>query len=93
MNYFNTVRLTGYDLSVAIQKAKNQEQAVLAIMGNGKLWGPSEVHAAGRKAGMRWPITSTRRAMSVLEDAGALVKTDTMIPTAEGSIEHCWQKA
>jgi Fe2+ or Zn2+ uptake regulation protein len=92
-SFHNTVHLTGYDLSVAIQKAKNQEDVVLAIMANGKLWSPSEVHAVGVKAGKRWPVTSVRRAMSVLEDAGALIKTDTTIPSPLGSIEHCWRKA
>lgn len=92
-SFHNTVHLTGYDLSVAIQKAKNQEAVVLAIMSSGRLMSPSEVWKVGEQAGKRWLLTSVRRAISNLEDDGALIKTDTTIPGPYRMPEHCWKKA
>lgn len=94
MNHFhNTVGLTGDQLHNAILTAGKQEDAVLAIMSSGRLMSPSEVWKAGDRAGKRWLLTSVRRAMSNLEDDGALVKTETTIAGPYGMPEHCWRKA
>lgn len=93
MTYFNTNALTGDHLHNAILVAENQEEAVLAIMSNGRLWSPSEVWKVGERAGRKWLLTSVRRAISVLEHDGTLTKTDTTIPGPYGKPEHCWCKA
>ena len=94
MNHFhNTIRFTGDELHNAILLARRQEDAVLAIMSDGKMRGPSQIKAIGDRAGRKWLIGSVRRAVTNLEHDGALVKTDTRIPSPYRSFEHCWQKA
>lgn len=88
--FFNTIHLSGDDLAQAIATAKNQEDAVLAVMADGKLRAPSEVWQIGVDAGRRWLLTSVRRAMSNLEHDERLTKTDVRIPSPHGSFEHCW---
>jgi hypothetical protein len=92
-HFFNTIGLRGDELHNAILTARNQEEAVLAIMSNGKLWSPSEVWKAGDRVGKRWLLTSVRRAMTTLEEEMVLEKTDTTIPGPYGKPEHCWRKA
>lgn len=91
--YFNTNKLAGDELHNAILTAHRQEDAVLAIMQNGRLMSPSEVWKVGERAGRKWLLTSVRRAISVLEHDGSLTKTDTTIPGPYGKPEHCWVKA
>lgn len=93
MTYFNTNRLEGDELHNAILLARRQEDAVLAIMSDGKMRGPSQIKAIGERAGRKWLIGSVRRAVTNLEHDGSLVKTDTRIQTIHNSWEHCWRKA
>lgn len=54
----------------------------------GKAVGPSELH---EKQGYSWPLTSTRRAICNLTDAGILVKTDRTSPGKYNRPEHKWK--
>jgi hypothetical protein len=41
--------------------------------------------------GQQWPITSVRRALTQLTEAGYLVKTDTLRPGIYGEMNHTWK--
>lgn len=49
--------------------------------------GPSALHA---QQGYDWPLTSTRRAITNLTDAGILFKTDRTATGEFGRPEHLW---
>jgi hypothetical protein len=82
-------------LREAIEQARNQECAVLAIFERlRRPLTPSEVHTLTTAAGKRWPITSIRRAVTGLErETGELVKTDTTRDGPQGRPEYCWRLA
>lgn len=91
--YWNTTRLTGDDLRAAIQQADKQDDAILAIYAaaRGPL-SPSDVWKRCEQAGKRWPITSVRRAITGLTQAGALVRLDEQKRGVYGRPEHCWAR-
>lgn len=74
MTYFNSTRLTGDDLRTAVQQAGNQDAVVMAIYraANGPL-SASQVWRECERQGRYWPVTSVRRSISNLSNAGALV--------------------
>lgn len=92
--YVNTTRLTGDDLSAAIRKAADQNTAILAVYTAAQApLSPSEVWRRCTAAGKHWPLTSVRRAISTLTDAGALTKLDTYRIGEYGAREHEWRAA
>lgn len=91
--YHQTTPMTNSALVVAIQRAQRQDEAVLAVFADGRLHSPSQVHATLTEQGKSWPLTSIRRAITNLENAGALVKTDTLVQGIYGRDEHTWRKA
>jgi len=89
VSFHNTTGLTGRQLIAASRVAKGQEAAVLEVFhAAGRALSPSEVHA--RMPG-RVLLTSVRRAISNLTNAGALVKLDQVQPGPFGQPEHLWQ--
>lgn len=87
--FHNTLGLTGRQLIAAARVAKGQEAAIMEIFrAAGRPLSPSEVHA--RMPG-RALLTSVRRAISNLTNAGALVKLDRVQPGPFGQPEHLWQ--
>lgn len=88
VSFHNSVGLTGRQLIAASRVARGQEAAVLDVFhAAGRALSPSEVHA--RMPG-RVLLTSVRRAMSNLTNAGALVKLDQVQPGPFGQPEHLW---
>lgn len=87
--YFNSTSLTGNELGAAVRAAQHQDDAVLAIMRTGA-WSPSQVWQYGTKAGRRWLLTSVRRSISNLTDAGLLEKTGLQVDGCYGRREHTW---
>lgn len=88
--YFNTTNETGSTLKAYNAKAAEQEDAILWIMQELRGASPSQVHAA---LGTKAPLTSIRRAMTNLTDAGKLVKMDQKVIGAFGRREHLWRVA
>jgi len=87
--FHNTLGLTGRQLVAASRVARGQEAAVLDVFhAAGRPLSPSEVHA--RMPG-RVLLTSVRRAISNLTNAGALVKLDQTVPGPYSMPEHLWQ--
>lgn len=91
MSYFNTTRLRGADLVRAIADAAKQEDAVLAIYANatGPL-SPSDVWGQCNAAGKHWPLTSIRRAITDLTEAGKLIQMDEQKTGIYRRPEHLW---
>ncbi len=89
VSYFNTTHLRAAAKAQATVRANRQERAVLAALrGAGQAMTPSAIHA---RLGERWPLTSTRRAMSVLTRKGLLVKTTGQRIGSYGAPEHLWR--
>jgi hypothetical protein len=81
------------DVVIAAQKALGQEARIETFFRGSKpnaAFTPSQVH---RYVGGNAPLTSTRRAMTGLERAGVLVKTDVTVPGPFGRPEHAWRLA
>lgn len=87
--FHDTIGLSPRQLIAASRVAKGQEAAVLDVFhAAGRPLSPSEVHA--RMPG-RVLLTSVRRAISNLTNAGALVKLDQTVPGPYSMPEHLWQ--
>ena len=84
--YFNTVGESGKDLSTYRAKAADQTDRVLAEMIRLGKASPSQV---GRSF-VSVPLTSIRRAMTVLTGRGLLVKTAERVVGVYGRNEHVW---
>lgn len=96
--YYQTTPLTTDQLSQAFRVAGAQDELVLAIYRTGLTMGqtlltPSQVHAVGRKRGHTWLLTSVRRSIATLTQAGVLIKTDTHRGGPYGRPEYCWRIA
>lgn len=91
--YFRTTAMPGDSLQQAIASAKDQNAAVLSIYDCGLSLSPSQVWEIGKSAGRKWLLTSVRRSISVLEDAGSLLKTSAHRNGPHGRPETLWRKA
>ena len=84
--YFNTVGERGKDLSTYRAKAEIQTEAILAAIAMRGKASPSQLAPAFPGV----PLTSIRRAMTVLTQRGKLVKLDERVVGAYGRNEHVW---
>lgn len=91
--YYNTTNLTGKALESAKRDARTQQDRIRLLFDTmGDTWtaSPSKVHSlVGGKA----PLTSIRRAMTVLTDEGYLTRTETKMTGPFGKAEHVWRRA
>ncbi len=92
MTYHNTTPIHGHSLMDAVQRAKHQDEAVLAFFDRGGVWSPSQVWGYGNRCGRQWLLTSVRRAISNLTKSGKLVCTGRAIPGPYGRPENTWSK-
>lgn len=89
--FFNTIGLRGDDLAAAHRDASRQEATVLAVFHeHARPLTPSDVWRLTSDAGHRWPLTSIRRAITNLTDAGRLVKLPKQRTGIYGKPEHHW---
>lgn len=91
--YFQTTRLSPADLADAIARAEQQDDAVLALFRVNGALAPSEAWKQYQAHGKQAPLTSIRRSITTLTNAGALVKTGLQVPGLYGSPEHVWRLA
>ena len=91
--YFNTTSLKGDDLKTSEGKAFNQTSVVYELFKRYGQMSPSQCLDRYIETTRLTPppITSIRRAISVLTEAGSLEKTDKMIMGSYGKPEHIWQ--
>lgn len=91
--YFNTTALAGRELEQARKDARTQYDRVrhlFEVMPEGWTASPSKVH---RLVGGAAPITSIRRAITVLTDDGVLKRTDEKVVGPYGKVETTWRRA
>lgn len=91
--FYNTTHMTADELKVRRASANRQNQAILNFFKDNPagFFTPFEVQQySGLKS---IPITSIRRAINNLTDAGFIVKTDKMRPGEYGAMNHTWTLA
>lgn len=91
LSFFNTISLKGEELKEATEKAMVQEDMVLFIMCDGQEYTPFEVQEIYNRIFSPVPITSIRRAITVLTDKGKLEKLDEMKEGNYGKPNHKWR--
>jgi hypothetical protein len=89
-NYFDTTRLPLADLARAIARAEQQDDAILAAFRCHLILTPSRCHEIV-SAGRPILLTSVRRSIATLTEAGALEKLAKRTPGPYGAPEHLWQ--
>jgi len=94
--FYNTTNETGTALKACKKAVSKQEKEVLAIfkalasVSPDALivqYAPSEIH----ESFPNYPITSIRRAITNLTEAGYLRKTPVKIMSPWNRREHCWE--
>ena len=91
--YFNTTHETGQQGLAFRLQANRQDEKVMQVFHstNGPL-SPSVAHEFGRRwYKWTWPLTSTRRSITTLTNAGRLCKTDHKMRGPYGRPEYLWQ--
>lgn len=90
--FHNTINLTGVDLKEANKKANRQEDRVLELFrSTGIAMTPEEVEARYNALFPPAPLTSFRRAITNLTNAGYLTKCDNMAIGKYGKPVHYWK--
>lgn len=90
--FYQTIPLTSAELKKAVRDAKKQEEAIYTLFEkSGGCYSPSQVTQLMERAGRVWPITSVRRAMTDLTDAGKLEKTEETVRGQWGKPEYKWK--
>lgn len=89
--YWHTTPLTREQLAGAILVAEQQDEAVLAIFrGTAGPLSPSQVWQIGVDGGRGWLLTSVRRSITNLANAGVLVHLSAMRPGPYVRPEGLW---
>ena len=92
MSYYNTTHLEGSELVEAWKQATNQEAKVLVLFRAH----PAKYFSAPEVANKVFPnqsvpLTSVRRAITDLTNAGCLVRTDSKVPGLYGKDNYQWR--
>ena len=88
MTYYNTNNELGDELRKSREKTETQEDLVLrAFRRTGKPLSPSFLVPLFPET----PLTSIRRAITDLANAGYLEKTETLVQGTYGKNEHQWR--
>ena len=93
--YYNTNDETGETLQSSRNATMKQEDQILGIFQAFPNEGltPFDIEDFARDQEVNWPITSIRRAITDLTNAGKLTKTDTMKLGRYGKHVHTWKLA
>lgn len=91
-SFFNTIELSGSELQSAEAKAKSQEELVKEVFNKfNAAMTPFDVSRLLSIKGYEFPITSIRRAMTVLAEKGILEKCDSYRKGDLGAKNHTWK--
>lgn len=91
LSFFNTINLKGEELKEAVIICNKQETRILEIMKYRGEMTPFEVSKLYDGFYDPVPITSIRRAMTVLTEKGKLEKLDEMKEGNYGKLNHKWR--
>jgi hypothetical protein len=93
--YYNTTNETDKQLRDSRSKAKTQDEIILNVFNTWRESDgltPSEVEEILiHHHDKNWPLTSIRRAISTLTDAGKLTKTNKLRGGKYNKNEHIWK--
>ena len=91
--YYNTNDETGSELQGSRNNSYNQEQMILGIFEahSEESFTPFEIEDFATDNGINWPITSIRRAITDLTNAGKLTKTNITKLGKYGKKVHTWK--
>ncbi|MCE7031760.1 hypothetical protein LY625_03860 [Lysobacter sp. GX 14042] len=82
MTYWPTTPIRRDELATAVRTASRQDEAVMAVYrAAGRPLSASQVWRSCEAQGRRWPLTSIRRSITNLMNAGALVHLPTQTRT------------
>lgn len=89
-DYYNTNDESGGQLGQSRRRATDQQQIVLRFFERnpGRNFAPHQIQQAVLPGS---PLTSIRRAVTNLTDAGKLQKTDTKVAGSYGKQVHTWK--
>jgi len=91
--FYNTTHMTEDELKVRRVSASRQNILILKFFKDNPLgyFTPFEVQTYTNME--RTPITSIRRALNTLTDAGLIIKTDKLRQGEYGAMNHTWKLA
>lgn len=91
-SFYNTVPISGIDLSQAEKNAKGQEALVLEVYRKypQNQFTPFEMLEL---IGINYPVTSIRRALTNLTSKGLLIKTEAKRKGKYGMVNNTWRLA
>ena len=93
--YYNTNNETGNELKRSKKKTITQDQFILGIFNTWRVndgLTPSEIEQIlVEDYNTNWPLTSIRRSISTLTDAGKLTKTNKLRKGKYDKNEHIWK--
>jgi len=92
MSYYNTTNITGESLKQAWADADTQEKKIMVLFMKypETLFTPFEILNDVFPIGSV-PVTSVRRALTNLTDAGKLIKTGVQKNGEYGKLCYCWK--
>lgn len=91
MSYYNTTNLSGEQLELKVAKARSQKEIVLSIFETQPVIEYTPFEILKMWPGRKPPITSIRRCITDLTNAGEIVKTDIMRNGIYGDVNHTWR--
>lgn len=91
--FYNTTHMTADQIKIRRQEAGRQCSLIMHFFDENPnaSFTPFEVQKYGNLD--HYPITSIRRAINTLTQAGLLVKTDILKEGEYGAMNHTWKKA
>lgn len=92
-SFHNTIEARGDQLKSYESRASSQELSILSFFKQHptRMFTPSEIHKKLFDP-FQTPLTSVRRAITNLAQAGELRKTDIKVTGPYGMPEHCWYR-
>jgi hypothetical protein len=92
MGYFNTTKLFGSKISEAVKNASTQDDKIFLFFfeNKNKEFSPCQIHKIVF-AKSNVPLTSIRRSMTNLTNAGKLIKTSKKVIGVFGKDNYTWK--
>lgn len=92
LDFFNTIKLNQEELEKATDTALKQEDKILSVMNTNVPYTPFEIQNIYVSRYENVPITSIRRAMTVLTKKNKLIKLSDFKLEQYGKPNHRWVK-
>jgi len=90
-SYHDSVPETPPNAQTFEDKARKQDDYILTVFEEGGDYTPSEMQRRLERLGIRWPLTSIRRAITNLTQDRRLVQTDHRREGLYGRDERVWR--